>query len=180
MRFIVLPLCLAAGLLLSLAGCGDKQADTGHPKSYAKRGLKFEMPGNWMVTEDAEEDGSRYLFIEEPGDALVVIQFVDESAGLDITEYARNFAASAGEETPIGQIDASKFSSVGSSHGGELLVERFSITLLGVSVPHTRQYHRKTFGKDQCFIVAQVADEDRAKVTAGFDQIVRSLTYERP
>jgi len=167
---------LAAGL--TLASCGGKKADTAHPITYRKDGLSFQMPGNWRVTEDASEEGIRYLFVEEPGDAIVVVQLLGADDALGIAEYARSFAEQAKEGTDVGTLSASTFSRAGEAGGYETLRETFHMTLLGVTVPHTRDYRRRLFGDQVCFLVAQVSDEDRGLVTGGFRLITSTLTYE--
>ncbi len=166
--------------LLLLVGCGERSAKTDNPRSYNKAGIAFEYPGNWEVTEDEQLAGLRYLFVETPGDAIVIIQIYSADDALEIRDFAQNFARSAQEETPFGNVSASVFSSVEKSNGYEILTERFSITLLGENVPHTRIYRRKPVDNKVCLIVAQVAVEDLSKVTMGFEQIFSSFKYETP
>jgi len=163
-----------------LVGCGGKVADTGNPTSYAKSGLSFQMPGNWRVTEDEEVGTVRYLFVEEPGDALVVVQLRPSADVGDLLSVAKEFAKSAKEATPLGKIGTSKFGSSGTDGAYETLRERFSISLGGQHIPHTRDYRLRTFGDRTCLLIAQVADEDRSDVEAGFRQVMDTLAYKAP
>lgn len=171
---------LVLGLAVVFVGCGGEVADTGNPTAYAKDGLHFQMPGNWRVTEDEEVGTVRYLFVEEPGDALVVVQLRLSTDVGDLLTVAKEFAKSAKESTPIGKISASKFGALGTDGEYKTLRERFSISLVGESIPHTRDYRFRTFGDKTCILIAQVADEDRADVEAGFRQVMKTLAYEAP
>jgi len=84
------------------------------------------------------------------------------------------------DDTPLGSVPDSVLGNVNNSGGYEILTERFSIALLGEKVPHTRTYMRKSVANRVCFIVAQVANEDRSKVTEGFELIFSSFTYRTP
>ncbi len=180
MRTYPLVCVLAVALVPSLLGCGGEVADTENPNAYAKDGLQFEMPGNWEVTEDAEAGPFRYLFVEEPGDALVVVQLFPAADAADLRGYAEGFSKQSAAATKTGTLSASSFGNVSTSDGYEMLTETFSISLMGETVPHTRNYRRKVCGAHVCFVIAQVADEDRADVVAGFTQLVSSLTYKAP
>ena len=73
MKHIVNIPCLVIALFL-FVGCGERNAATDNPTSYSKAGLEFEYPGNWTVTEDTQQAGLRFLIVESPGDAVVIIQ----------------------------------------------------------------------------------------------------------
>jgi hypothetical protein len=99
---------------------------------------------------------------------------------LELREFAETFARSTQESTTAGDISDSTFTEVQESDGYETLTDRFSIALLGVNVPHTRTYYRQEFDGRVCYILLQVADEDSAMVTSGFEQIVSSFKYAAP
>ena len=167
-------------MLFLLVGCGERSARTDNPRSYNKTGIEFKYPRNWKVTEDVQQAEFRYLFVETPGNALLIIQIYSADDALEIQDFAKNIDHSVKEETPVGNVSASTFSSVNKSDGYEILTEQFSITLLGETVTHTRTYRRKPIGSKVCFIIAQVANEDFSKVTKGFEQIFSSFRYETP
>lgn len=163
--------------LLLLFGCGEKIADTDNPRNYDKAGITFKYPGNWAVTEDEQQEGFRYLFIETSGDAFIGINIYSVDDALEIKDFAQKLAHSTQEEIQVGNIGESVLSSVEKSNGYEILTERYSITILGVSVPHTRIYRRKSDANKVYFIIAQVSDEDLQKVTKGFEQIFSSFNF---
>lgn len=161
------------------AGC-ERKARTDQPRSYAKDGIRFQYPGNWEVTEDVETEGFRHLFVETPGDAILIVQVYAASDAMGLEDFARQFARTATEKTPFGKVGASTFGRVEESDGYESLTERLSISALGQRVRHTRVYRRRQFGRKVCFLIAQVADENHDKVAGGFDQIFASFTCEAP
>jgi len=167
-------------LALMLVGCGESEADVGNPQHYSKDGVEFDYPGNWEVTDDAQNAEGRYLLIESPGDALMMIHIYSGSDALGIQAFASNFAKLAEENTPIGDVTASTFSNVTHSGGYEELTEQMSITVLGETVPLTRTYRRKAIGSNVCVLVGHVVDEDRSLVVGGFEQVFSSFKYNAP
>ncbi len=165
--------------LLLLSAC-ERNARTDNPKSYNNAGIEFEYPGNWKVTEDSQQAGFRYLSVETPGDAIVIIQIYPTKDALEINEFAQWFAQAFKEEIPFGTISASKFSQVKKLEGYENLTEQFSIILLGEDIPHTRIYIRKPIDNRVCLMVAQAADEDHSKVIRGFEQVFTSFRSKAP
>ena len=177
-NMICISRLLFAALVL-VSGC-EKSAITDQPKLYSKTGLEFQYPMNWKVTEDAEQADRRYLFVETPGDAILIIMLYSAREAPPVQEFARDFAQSAKQEVPIGKVHPSTFGSVKTAGGHEVLTEKFTITVLGEKVPHSRTYVRKPFGKSVSYLIAQVADEDLPKVTKGFEQIITSFRYSAP
>ncbi len=171
---------LLAAVALLCVSCGETSAQIESPKSYDNAGLQFEYPGNWEVAEDVQQEHSRYLFVESPGDAILIIQVFSADDATDIKDYAKNFAQSAKNATPSLDFADSAFSSVDESGGYEILTEKFSVENLGVKIAHFRKYRRKVVSNRVCFIIEQVAEEDRDKVTKGFELIVSSFNYSIP
>lgn len=159
------------------SACGEPRADTANPKSYERAGLRFEHPGNWQVSKDVDGDAVRYVFVETPGNALVIIQAIPEDAAPELADYARSFSGSAQETTSAVTFGASVFSEVTEDGGYQVISEQVEVTLLGEDIPHTRIYRRRRVGDRVCFVVEQVSEEDRARVVDGFEQIASSLRY---
>lgn len=55
------------------------------------------------------------------------------------------------------------------------ITEQFSISALGLEVPHIRFYKQKQFGDNVVYVICQVSNEDEDFVDVGFDQIISSL-----
>ena len=166
---------IALPILGLLAGCGELQADLSTPKTHRSGAITFEYPKNWKITEDSVSPEIHYLFVETPGDALVIFQSypMDEADGL--TDFAKAFSESAATETPVGKIVKSTFADVPKAHGYKWIAEKFSINLLGESVPHRRLYGTKKIGDRQVFLILQAATEDYAKAEPGFELIRKSV-----
>ena len=71
-----------------------------------------------------------------------------------------------GNSTFAGPEDVSGYTSI---------TEQFSISALGLEVPHIRFYKQKQFGDNVVYVICQVSNEDEDFVDVGFDQIISSL-----
>lgn len=162
-----------------LSGCGEPAADVAVSKKYHKDGIAFQHPGNWKVTEATVEEGFHHVMVETPGDALVIVQVFPADDAATLKEYADAFSAAAAEEAPFGVVSKSKFIGLDPQEGWSRTKETFIIQVLGVKVAHTRLYHARDFGHWRCFVLCQTADEDWAKVEAGFRQIVSSVSITK-
>jgi hypothetical protein len=132
------------------------------------------------VTEDTQESGRRFLIVEAPGSAIVLIEIYSADDALEIQDYAQALSRSAQEESSVANFNASTFSGVVKSDGYEILAEQYSVTFLETNVPHTRTYRRKPIDNKVYFLMEQVADEDRSQATKGFKQISSSFRYGLP
>ena len=169
---LLLPALVFFGLL---AGCGEPKADLSTPKTYQSGAITFDYPKNWVVAEESVTQEFHFLFVESPGDALVILQSYPTDGDDDLTAFSKDFSESAAAEMPIGTIDKSKFADLPDAAGYSWIVEDFEIILLGESIPHQRFYGTKDIGGRQVFLVFQVATEDYSKVKAGFHLIRDSL-----
>lgn len=179
-RFVAARVVALISIALLLAGCWETPADISNPQTYDKDGLTFTFPGNWTVTEDVTADQLRYLFVETPGEALVVVQVDSSGHTENLKSFAESFSQRATTETPIGDMAQNEFGPIEKRLAYEVIQEKFSITLLSVEVPHTRIYFRKASGDKTIVIINQAADEDLASVNPGFDQISNSLEMKTP
>jgi len=165
-------LLIAASLLW---GACEQQADVASPKTYRENGIEFAHPGNWKVTEDVREGEMRYLFVESPGNAILIIQLFPASQADTISAFAKNFSEGSKNAVSWATASAPSFSAVTGEGKDEVLTENMSMSAAGQSVPHLRVYRRRVEGERVVFLIAQVATEDAGKATKGFDQIVESL-----
>lgn len=157
--------------------CSEKPADLDNPKRYNKHGLEFQYPGNWEITKDSRISRVRTVFVESPGDALVIIQVYPPDLAIDLKDFVKNFSDAARDEMPVGSFSKPVFDNEVLVHGHKTINERFDTMLAGQRVPHVRLYERIVSGGTACFLVAQVADEDRSRVINGFGLVFSSFKF---
>jgi len=149
------------------------------PKIYDKDGIHFKHPGNWKVTADSQRDGVRFLFLETPGQATVAIQIYLATEALEIEDFARQFSSNFQKEIPrYLTVGNSTFAGPEDVSGYTSITEQFSISALGLEVPHIRFYKQRQFGNNVVDVICQVSIEDEDFVAVGFDQIQSSLQYD--
>lgn len=165
-------------VLLSLWGCGERSAKVQEPLDYRKAGLGFRYPGNWKVTQDMETSGIHHLTIESPGDAVMIIQVFPEDGdeAMALKAYVQDFSSSDGQP-PAGSFGPSTFTDPVREGRYESITERFSVSLLGQTVEHVRIYRRVVLDGKVCFLIAQVAEEDRATVQPGFEKVFATFAF---
>jgi hypothetical protein len=188
------PLRIAAALLalLLLAGC-ESVPEVGSPRSYSRDGISFSYPANWSVTEDVVQPGEpryRYLFVESPGSALVVVQVYEPGLDLSVQDFAAEFSRRTAEETedlarlgPLEPIRARTGGAVpvravvaGASRVG---VEQWlSVSAAGQDVPHKLRAFRVETPSATVFLVVQASLEDWSLVAPGFDLVLESFEVE--
>lgn len=166
---------ISLALLTLLAGCGEPEADLTNPKSHTSGSLSFDYPKNWKITEDLATTETQYVFVETPGNAIVILQSYPQGTTDDLTAYSKDFSESAAEETPIGNMTQSSFTDLPNEAGYRWIKEDFEISLLGESTPHRRLYGTKVIGERRVFLILQVATEDYSKTEGGFELIRDSL-----
>lgn len=172
LKFIFLTLAL-----ISIVSC-EKNADISKPINYSKDGISFAHPGNWKVTEDAHQDDVRFMFIETPGNAIVMIQIYPKQDAVSLNEYAEWFSSEVIKETPVAKRSVGKFANINTTLDGTTLTgmrQNFSIALLGIDVPHTAEYYRIEKGNKVAFLINQTATEDLTKVSKGFELLLGSF-----
>ena len=171
-----LPLLSILMCFCLLTGCGEPQADLLTPLTHKSGELVFDYPKNWAIAEDSLTPELHNLFIETPGDALVILQSFPSGGTPTLTTFSHEFSNSVVIETFIGEFSTSTFSNIIDKDGCNIIEEDFNINLLGESIPHKRIYGTKEVGNRKIFLILQVAAEDYSKVEAGFQLIRDSLT----
>ena len=171
----LLLLLLIVSLLGLFTGCGEPKADLSKSKMHRSGAITFKYPTNWRISEESVAPEIHYLFIETPGDAVVIFQSFPTAEADDLPAFSKAFSNSAATEMPIGKMVGTTFADMPEADGYEWIVENFNINLFGESVPHRRFYGTKVIGDRQIFLIFQVATEDCAKAEPGFHLIRNSL-----
>lgn len=181
-----------AAFAVLLSGC-ERPPDIDRPNFFDKDGIAFSFPGNWSVSEDVTEPGElecRYLFVESPGDAIVIIQRFTPEIDLTVQEFADQFLQSTIEEAE-GLIDLGPVTPVTASGGQATSVQTlvagamregveqsFAVSVLGEAVGHRSRTFRIEAASSVAFLVAQAATEDWDIVAPGFELIATTLSVK--
>lgn len=171
-RILLLPLLCC---LFGIIGCGEPEPDISSSQPHTSGSITFSYPKNWNITQDSVMPGIQNLFIETPGDALVILQVYSLSELDDLATFSKSFSDSASQEMPVGQMSNSTFKDMPNEGGYERIVEDFEISILGESIPSRRLYMSKEVAGGKALMILQVATEDFTKVKVGFDLISNSL-----
>lgn len=164
-------------LLALLSGC-DNTPDIANPLSYSKDGITFSYPGNWRVSDSGGTESTRYVIAEGPGDILFIAQIYPRDEAVELDEFAEWFSEEAGNNMPIGKADSTSFSAINQHFGEKRLTgvrEEVSMVLLGVKVPHVREYYAEPSSDQVVFMVGQAPREDWTAVEPGLSLIISTF-----
>src|SRR5690606_4183046 len=125
------PRLLIIASCLFVAAC-DPAPDVAESRVFREVGVTFAYPSNWRVTENSEVGGGRIVYVEEPGSGLVVLTVYSDEYDVSLEEYAEVFSSNLGDALPLQLIKTQ-----GIEGGSDSLDVRFSIGVLGASIPHT-------------------------------------------
>jgi hypothetical protein len=184
------PLALLLGALL-VAAC-ESVPELGETRWYSRDGISLRYPGNWSISEDVVRTGHprfRYLFLESPGSASVIVSCQEPRLDLSVEEFAAEFHRKAREETeklalgPIEPFSAQtgKTRSVRSVVAGiptDGVEQSFSISAGDQSVPHRFRAFKVESASASAFLLVQAAEEDWDLVAPGFDLVLASFQLE--
>jgi hypothetical protein len=184
----------AASLAVALlSGACETTPDVAHPQSYRKDGISFDHPSNWSVTEDVAQPaalGIRYLFVESPGSAIVIVQYYGRGMDTSLEEFSADFhrrwlekaenLVQLGPDDPIVASSGSTRSvrSVVAGIPRDGIEQTFSIAAAGTEVPHRYHAFKLEAAPATAFVIVQAADEDWDLVAPGFDLVLASLRIE--
>jgi hypothetical protein len=175
-------------IVLLVAAC-ETTPDLAHPKSYAKDGISFQHPGNWLVSEDVTTAGVytyRYLFVESPGSALVAASIYtppsDESVEEFAVEFRRRLIQGIDDRALLEASRSSTRSEVGVPVRAVVMgaardgVEHaLAASALGEVVPHRFRAFKVELRSTTIFLVVQAASEDWPLVAPGFDLVLATF-----
>lgn len=192
-RTVRILFAVALGLVPTLVVSCERSPDLSSTSFYSKDGISFSYPGNWTVSKDATEAGDteyRYLFVESPGDAILIIQRYKPAIDLTLEEFAAELKTTRDAEVE-GMFQVGDFrpmhvkseidSQVQAIIAGETrdgIRQSFAISVLGEKVPHYSTFFRIDDLQQTIFVVAQAATEDWELVEPAFQLVQSSLRIE--
>jgi hypothetical protein len=157
--------------------------------TYEKEGVSFQHHANWKVTEDAElaeGSGVRFINLEGPDEAIIMLTLMPSPVAQTLEDYATTMArefTAAITETAIGPIRPATASPTGSRAvsariGGADqagISHTYTVSVLGVKVPHVANFYQLVGPKTTAFIVTQVATEDAQRTAPSMSIALDSL-----
>lgn len=172
MRMLTRILALVAAALI-LSAC-EQNAAVEAPLHYSAQNVKFDYPSNWKITRDDTTGPVHQIFVESPGDAIFIATIQPDSAKEALADYAKRFSAAAVAETVKKGFDMTS-GSTREMASENSIVEEFSITVVGTTVPHRREFRQIASSSHVAYLVSQSATEDLKQTAPGFAIINRSF-----
>jgi len=169
-------------VLLFISSCSEKQADIINTKIYEVAHLSFSYPANWEVTEDIENEGVRFLFIESPGDAIIKVEVYDNGESFDLKEFVRLDIDAFKQEVPsILNLAEGKITPISRQYNQKEFNGyryEFNISIANIDIPHVSDFFISVSPKKTAYITNQVAIEDLGKVSSGFKLVLSSFKLQ--
>jgi hypothetical protein len=159
----------AARELFANAMHGERSADVDHTVSVTRSAFAFQYPGNWKIdTTDADYDADHMFSVDSPGQSMVQVTIMDGSPDPK-THVDTTVTTMTSKLIPDGT--RTPFTHWGAYEGeGALLKGK----LLGLTSGTIRIFAWRS-GKRTFAVMEQTFDEDRARVTPGFELIERTF-----
>lgn len=180
----------AAVLILFLAILACSKFEKATKQEYRKENLAFTHFSDWKITADDtsfnENIETRYISVEGPNDAIVLMTRFPDAVTTTLEEYAQELQRATGEGAKemtggyeVVKLGEAKISPVSAQIAGAArqgLVREFDIKALGFPVPHRAEHYLIETTDEKWFIVAQASKEDWDKVKDGIQTIFDSLS----
>ena len=170
---ILLAILIGSGFISSIAFAESKL--------YTAEDIEFIYPDDWKITEEESSEELHYIFVEHTGNTLLIIQVYSKEYAIPLEDYVEWFSSEADENTAIGSMDKNTFSYIekptkpGPSQG---IREEFSISFLGMDIPHVREYFLLEGEKGIAYLVFQAPDYEFVTSEAGFNKILAQTSIK--
>ena len=168
------------GLGLALA-CGGGPPDLEQPQRVSTERVSFSHPGNWQLElEESDVDGVAMSIhtMTSPNNAVVVVCVYDVAMALDVSSITDRFLENAAMELgPIDLTETERVQSLRQLSGTDVtgLKVGFTVSVLGVDVPHTQYGYTFETSARSAWIIVQVPDDERTLEQPGIDLVLDSL-----
>ncbi len=171
----------ATFLLLScLVACNQPSANLAELSNYNLNGFGFKHPKNWSIESETLSPDVVYLNVETGGSATFIVLVQPEEGAPSLLEYANNISQEAAVQTPSVLRKQSSKVEIDDSNKNRA-TQTFSMSLLGVDVPHQVEYRRipspGTQNKRVAFLMWQTAIEDASKTKQGASLVFDSFNF---
>ena len=187
----IIKLCLLVIFSLSLYACNlstdEKSADLQKTTKYQKNDISFSMPSNWKVTEDNGENSARYLFVESPGSAIMIINTYEKETAPSLQEYIESLTSERSNEKffwGLGSLSngsTSKIKRTINNHEVNAFKNEYAVNIAGINVLHISEFYSFYSKTHIAFVSSQTATEDLPLVADGFNLILSTfMWHENP
>jgi len=180
---ILSPLVL---LVIGAAACLHKPAV---PMRYEKDGFSFTHFSDWRIKDDklVADGKARIITIEGPENAVMTVSKFAPDNPISLDHYAailekkrsenveKNFGGVLPIRTEKAQTESTAAMIAGETRSG--LSQVFSITLLGVNVPHMANLFLIERGGHKWILMTQAPSSKWIKVQPGFQKIFDSVIF---
>ena len=177
---------VVAGLLFALTqlddpfGLDEPPADVASPAKYEGKSIQFSYPRNWKVTEDSREEGFRFISVESPGSASLMVHVYPKQDAVSLRDFVEWFSTATKHESSLSTTTTS-FSDIESSafSPSKKGVREISTTKISSTVmSFIRDYYVIDTGDKRGFLITHAPEEDLATVKPGFDLILGSFALK--
>lgn len=178
---------LYALFLVVLCSCAAAEEKLDRSKdvfNYSKNNISFSMPSDWKVTEDIGENSSRYMFIESPGTAMVMVTTYKKENAPSLKEYVGTMTDRKNQKfwLGFGSISNGKVSALKSlinNHEVTVFKNEYAATVFGLSIPHVSEFYSFESESYIAYVSSQAATEDLPLVSSGFNLVLSTFSWER-
>jgi hypothetical protein len=167
-------------LIGCLVACNQPSANVAERSNFNLHGIEFQHPKNWSIESETLSPDVVYLNVETGGSATFIVLVQPEEGAPSLLEYANNLSQEAAVQTPSVLRKQSSKVEIDASNKNRA-TQTFSMSLLGVDVPHQVEYRRipspDTQNKRVAFLMWQTAVEDASKTTQGASLVFDSFNF---
>ncbi len=163
-----------------LTAC-ESSLDISKTKEYSKNGIHFTLPAQWDVTEDEDDEGFRYIVVEDSDVATLIINSYPTPSAPTLNDYVNDMIETSVADLTIGSREKGAISEISTTIGAQVFVgiqNSFTITLFGVEVPFTANFYDKKSDSQVVHIMSQAPTEDLADAAPGFELILASFSLD--
>jgi hypothetical protein len=185
-------LVLLGSLLFTPLACGmfgEPKPDIVDAQRHTGAGLTFQYPGNWEIEVEQQPINDITVTMitatSKRGNAVAIVQQFQPLPVVDRDQIVVDFFAGIREAMPgvatIARLDGGVAPTIhrellGAEREGRKL--RYSIEVLGESVPHTVDMIFAELEDRLIIVYSQIPDSDREVAMPGFDLVMDSLALE--
>lgn len=187
------PREVRCAILLILVLCATlnnacrRSAASSQPKGFESPALHFTYPGNWKIANKTAEPENEQITLEGPDNLLIIITAFRHKTGVSLKEFAETvsdertknveetFTVAGVQLTKQKRNDFEPLTIDTPRRKFKGLQEKFTLTLLGIDVPHLSAYMREQQGEVEVVYIIHGPEKDWPKVSKAFVKLAEGL-----